>query len=147
MPKLTKKQKNFADKLIKDPKLSATKAVLATYGSADKPVTYPSARAIASQNLAKPSVIQYLELHLEKAQESVIQVLKTSTELRTNSRHAEIALKAADMILDRTLGKPTTRQESTVTGDIHITFGSMKPINHDSIAEGQLVITPPPAEA
>lgn len=102
--KLTRKQKAFANHLINNPKDSATKAVEATY----KINGNESARAIASQNLAKPSIQLYLDEHIDKAKNRVVQLIDSDKE--------EIALRASDSVLDRALGKAVQRSEVQVSG-------------------------------
>lgn len=103
--KLTRKQKAFADELVANPKQSATKAVLKTYNV--KPIG-SSARTIAAQNLAKPSIQLYLDKHVQKAKNRVVELIDSDKE--------DIALRASDSILDRTLGKATQRTEVQTTG-------------------------------
>lgn len=102
--KLTRKQKAFADTLINNPKLSATKAALKTYNTTDR----TTASVIATENLAKPSIQIYLDKHIEKAKSKVVQLIDSDKE--------EIALRAADSVLDRALGKATQRTEVTTQG-------------------------------
>jgi phage terminase small subunit len=106
--KLTRKQKAFADHLIAHPKDSATKAVRATYN----PTTYDTERALASQNLSNPQIQIYLEKHVDKAKDKVIQLIDSDKE--------EIALRASDSILNRALGMPTQRTENT---SVSLNFG------------------------
>ena len=54
---LTRKQKAFADKLLEDPKISATQAVKETYNVS----TNHSAEVIANENLSKPEIMRYLQ--------------------------------------------------------------------------------------
>lgn len=105
--KLTRKQKAFADELLANPKLSATQAALRTYGKPDKPTTFKTASVIAAENLDKPSVRLYLNQHIEKAKNRVIELIDSEKE--------DIALRASDSVLDRALGKPTQRVENTST--------------------------------
>lgn len=102
--KLTRKQKAFANHLINNPKHSATTAAQNTYN----PTTYESARAIASQNLTNPSIQLYLDEHIDKAKLKVVELI--------DSNKDDIALRAADSVLDRALGKATQRTEVTTTG-------------------------------
>lgn len=106
--KLTRKQKAFADELIRNPKQSMVKAVLKTYGKPDKPVTYGSARQISVENLQKPSIQIYLDQHVQKAKNKIVELIDSEKE--------EVALRASDSILDRVLGKPTQKVETQSTG-------------------------------
>lgn len=106
-PQLTRKQKAFADTLINNPKLSATKAALLTYGKPHQPTTYETAQQIAHENLTKPNIQLYLDKHVDKAKNRVVELV--------DSKKEDIALRASDSILDRTLGKATQRTESINT--------------------------------
>lgn len=101
--KLTRKQKAFADKILDNPKLSATKAVQQTYN----PTTYNTARSIATENLAKPAIQLYLDEHVQKAKNRVITLVDSDKD--------DIALRASDSILDRVLGKATQKVETHST--------------------------------
>ena len=105
--KLTRKQKAFADTLLNNPKISATRAALQTYGKPDKPTTYATANDIARDNLQKPSVQIYMEEHVQKASNRVVQLIDSEKE--------EIALRASDSVLDRVLGKATQKIETHST--------------------------------
>src|ERR1019366_7530896 len=120
---LTTKQKAFADKLIAEPKKSATAVALEVYGKPDRPTTHNTAAQIATANMRNSTILMYLNKHQSLAEETIIDVLQTSGSKRDNSRHAEIALKAADMVLDRTIGKPTTNNNTHLVGAIQITLG------------------------
>ena len=100
-PYLTRKQKAFADTLLNNPKMSATKAALATYGT-DKDYV---AKNIASENLTKPNIQLYLDEHINKAKNRIVTLIDSEKE--------EIALRASDSVLDRSLGKATQRTENT----------------------------------
>ena len=101
--KLTRKQKDFADTLLNNPKMSGTQAALRTYGKPDKPTTVATAQQIAMENLRKPSVQLYLDKHIDKAKNRVVELIDSDKE--------EIALRAADSVLDRALGKATQKVE------------------------------------
>lgn len=107
--KLTRKQKAFADKLIEHPKMSATQALRETYDIKQEGST---ARTMAAQNLAKPSIQVYLEQHVDKAKLRVITLVDSEKE--------EIALRASEAVLDRALGKATQRTESV---SVSLNFG------------------------
>ena len=105
--KLTRKQKAFADVLLGNPKISATKAALQTYGKPDRPTTYDTASQIAAENLQKPSIQIYMEEHVDKARNKIVTLV--------NSERDEIALNASKDILDRVHGKATQRVETSST--------------------------------
>lgn len=96
---LTRKQKAFADQLIANPKMSATKAALETYNTEKDYV----AKNIASENLTKPNIQLYMDEHIQKAKNRVVDLVDSEKE--------DIALRASDSILDRALGKATQRIE------------------------------------
>lgn len=106
-PKLTPKQKAFADTLLNNPKLSPTKAALETYGQEDKPPTYGTAALIAHNNLNNSAVQLYMDQHIDKAKNRIVQLVDSEKE--------EIALRASDSILDRALGKATQKVETHST--------------------------------
>jgi hypothetical protein len=147
--KLTKKQQIFADAMIADPKLSATQAALKTYGKPDSPVNYNTARSIASENLAKPAIMEYLGTHSRKAEQRVIEAMdatkptyrfntdsKTWELVGTEDDHA-IRLKAADSLLDRVHGKATQKTEVTTTV---LQIGiDLSMLANDDAEEGELV--------
>jgi phage terminase small subunit len=112
-PKLTRKQKVFADELINNPKQSATSAALKAYDT-----TPPVAAVIASENLRKPNILLYLDKHIDKAQETIVEVMTDK------NNKADTRLRAADSLLDRTLGKATLTDTSTNIGSITINFGT-----------------------
>lgn len=136
---LTRKQQVFADFLIKNPKASATQAAKQAYGKVDKPVTELSARNIASENLTKPNILLELAKHSGTAEMTVIEVMGYSKKYgkdehfskEQGAAYANVALHAANSLLDRLHGKATTTIESTtkvVTLNIDLT-GSVTDTN------------------
>jgi phage terminase small subunit len=107
---LTRKQKAFADKLIANPKMSATESAHQTYNG-----TRQSAEVIASENLRKPPIIKYLNEHVDKAEMVILDVMSNSSQMKDEPAHAKIALDASNSVLDRVLGKATQRVESAQT--------------------------------
>lgn len=99
--KVKQKTKAFIDKLASDPKISATKAYLETHETTNP----ASARASASKLLATPNVRLYMEEHVYKARNRIVDLIDSEKE--------EIALRASDSVLDRQLGKPTQRLETS----------------------------------
>lgn len=108
MKKLTRKQKAFADELLKDQKISATQAALRTYGKPDKPTTYGTANEIARENLQKPAILEYLRKHQLHAENTIINVMEYSSDRLDDKGYARLALDTANSVLDRTIGKATT---------------------------------------
>lgn len=102
--KLTRKQKAFADELINNPKMSATQAIKNTYNV----TTDTSASVTAHENLRKPSIQLYLDKHIDKAKNRVVELIDSNRE--------DIALRASDSVLDRALGKAVQRSEVQTTG-------------------------------
>lgn len=101
---LTRKQKAFAQHLLNNPKDSATEAAAQAY----KITNRKSAEVIASENLGRPSIQLYLNEHIDKAKNRVVELVDSDKE--------DIALRASDSILDRALGKATQRIEQHTTG-------------------------------
>lgn len=95
------KTKAFIDKIASNPKISATKAYLETHETTNA----ASARASASKLLATPSVRLYMDEHVYKARNRIVDLIDSDKE--------EIALRAADSVLDRQLGRPTQRVETS----------------------------------
>jgi phage terminase small subunit len=109
--KLTRKQKAFADKIIADTKISATEAAAQSYNVTNR----PAAAAIASENLRKPQIQAYLDIHAQKASSAVMELMDTSLEHRDDASHASVALRAAQDVLDRTYGKAVQQVETKST--------------------------------
>lgn len=100
--KLTRKQKDFADYLISNPKEPATNAVMQAYAVKSREV----AKSMASENLAKPNIVLYLDEHVDKAKRKIVDLVGSDKE--------DIALRASTDILDRTHGKATQQVEHKV---------------------------------
>lgn len=115
LPKLTRKQKAFADELIKTPKQSATQAVLKTYDTTKDYV----AKNIASENLTKPNIQAYLAKYDELAQITVVDIMQNSRKLKDEPAHARVALDGAKDILNRLHGLPVSRGV-TVTATVSL---------------------------
>jgi len=94
------KTKAFLDTIVSNPKLSATKAYLSTHETTN----VASARASASKLLATPNAQLYLQEHVDKARNRIVELIDSDKE--------EIALRASDSVLDRQLGRPTQRIEA-----------------------------------
>jgi hypothetical protein len=110
--KLTRKQKAFADILLENPKLSATKAALRSYNTTDR----TTASVIATENLAKPSIMKYLNDHASDAENTLLEVMNYSKDSgRENPSYAAVAVSAAKDVLDRVHGKATQKIESHST--------------------------------
>lgn len=108
LPKLTRKQQVFVDELIANPKQSATKAALKAYSTKADTV----ASAVASENLRKPSIMQWLADHAAKAEMAVTEIMTYSLEQgRESPAYAGVGLAAAKDVLDRVHGKATQKVE------------------------------------
>lgn len=103
------KTKNFIETLLANPKTSATQAYIDTHHTNNR----ASARASASKLLATPNAQLYLQEHITKARDTVIELMDSNKE--------EIALRASESVLDRQLGKPTQQHiVSNKSVEIHI---------------------------
>ena len=105
MKDLHPKTKDFANLLIRNPKMSQTEAYLATHATTKRLTATTNAR----QLLAKPSVQIYLKKHEDRAKRVILEVMDNSAKRKNNPQHATIAHKAAESILDRNLGKPVIK--------------------------------------
>lgn len=98
---ITPKQKKFADKYIETG--NGSLAVKETYDVS----TDESARAIASQNLTKPNVQEYLQSKAEIAASEVFRIVQ-------HGESDDVRLKASKDILDRAGFKAIDRSISMV---------------------------------
>lgn len=113
---LTRKQRAFVAELVKNPKQSATQALAKTYNVKNNNV----ARQMASENLAKPSILAELAKYDNTAQNILIEVLhhsrdKMITDEKQGVNWAVNARQTADSLLDRIHGKATQKTEQQVT--------------------------------
>lgn len=111
-PRLTRKQKLYADYLLNNPKASHTEAVKHAY----RDTTQSTRGVIASENIKKPNIQMYLENHGYNAVADIIQIAKYSKEYgnrgdRDGASYASVALAANRDIADRAFGKATQRTE------------------------------------
>lgn len=126
-PKLTRKQRAFVDFIKANPKKSATEAAMQSYDAKNRRV----AENIATENMRKPAIQAILREADAQAQESIISIMNTSTELRKDSRHAEVALKAAQDIQNRLHGMPKQQldiQSQVLNITLDLTGGSSGPV-------------------
>lgn len=108
--RLTRKQQAFVDYLINNPKASGTRAVLETYGSDDKQISYSTAKSIANENLNKPYIMRTLSEHSQKAQQVLTEQLELANQRSKEDKPRAVdwsvqARQVADSILDRVHGK------------------------------------------
>lgn len=104
LPKLTRKQEVFVNALLGDTKVSGAEAARRAYNV----TTDNAARAIASENLTKPNVMQHLQANSERAEQVIVSLLAADKD--------EVKLAASRDILDRVHGKATQKIEQTTTG-------------------------------
>lgn len=111
---LTRKQKAFVQYMINNPKDSATKAVKATYGTTDKPVTELSARNIAHTNLTKDNIRTELAKYSGMVEDSIITTInryKDSDQLE----EVKEAMQNARWVHDKVHGKAVQQIQSNST--------------------------------
>lgn len=96
MEKLTKKEKGFADDYLESG--NGTKAVLQNYDTDSE----NSAASIATQNLRKVKIQEYLESKSERASIRIV-------ELSEQAENLPVALGATKDILDRSGFKPVEK--------------------------------------
>ena len=104
LPKLTRKQANFVNELINNPKQSATQAVMKTYDTNKAYV----AKNIASVNLTKPNILQHLQANTERAEQKIVSLIDSDKE--------EIALRASQDVINRVHGTPVSTVINQSTG-------------------------------
>lgn len=113
--RLTGKQRQFVQAIVKNPSQPAYKAVQeAGYNAKDMNV----ASSIAVENLQKPAILAELAKYDETAQNTVIEVMNYSKELgksgtTAGASYASTAVQSANSLLDRIHGKSTQRTEVT----------------------------------
>ena len=98
--KLRPKTKAFVDELIKDPKQSHAQAYLKTHQT----INPNTAKVEASKLLTKPNVQIYLNKHIDKARNRIVQLI--------DSERENISLQASESVLDRALGKPVQQTQN-----------------------------------
>lgn len=101
---LKENSKRTLDIIAQQKKRNATQAYIETHEGVSKAV----ARVQSSKLLAKPEAQIYLQQHVDKARNTVVDLL--------NSEKDDIRLRASTDILDRNLGKATQKIEQTTTG-------------------------------
>jgi hypothetical protein len=100
--KLTRKQKAFVKELVDNPKRSATEAVSRVYDVGNR----DTARSMAAENLAKPSIIMALGEHAQMFESAIVGVVN-DWGASESTRKREIALDAAKFGHDKIFGKAT----------------------------------------
>lgn len=101
---LKENSKRTLDIIAQQKKRNATEAYIATHEGVSRKV----AQVKSAQLLAKPEAQIYLQEHVDRARNTVVDLL--------NSEKDDIRLRASTDILDRNLGKATQKIEQTTTG-------------------------------
>lgn len=117
--------KRILDIIASQPGINQTEAYKQVHPTASD----NTARNNASQLMKKPEAQIYLQKHIEKAKNTIVELL--------DSEKDEIRLKSADSILDRSLGKATQRvqvQSEQVSININMT-ASQEPTGVDNVAQ------------
>lgn len=109
--RLTRKQKKFADYLLKNPKSTPKEAAVEAYNQ----TTDHTYEVIASENMSKPEILSYLNEHDLEAQNTVISVMMNARKKKKHPQFQKLALDSANTILDRVHGKATQRLEANST--------------------------------
>lgn len=110
----------MADILLKDPSKSQTQAYIETHETKSR----ENAKTQASKLLSKPTVRIYMKRHEQLAKNKIVSLLQAKD---------EIALKAAQDILDRNLGKSIQRQQTTNT-NLNLNIDASKELSEDFTA-------------
>jgi hypothetical protein len=98
--KLHPKVKAFADELINNPKINHTEAYIKTHKTNNR----NAAKVNASKTLTNPNVQIYLNKHIDKARNRIVQLIDSDKE--------NISLQASESVLDRALGKPVQQTQN-----------------------------------
>lgn len=124
---LKENSKRILDIIASDPSKNQTQAYKAIHPNASD----NTARNNASQLLKKPEAQIYLQKHIEKASNKIVELV--------NNDKPDIALRASQDILDRTQGKATIKTESTNYTDINITLGKSPSVTDVDAIEGDFI--------
>lgn len=131
--KLTRKQRAFADSLLANPKDTGAKAVLNSYDVTSKEV----AKVIAHQNLQKPNIQAYLELHANKALQDNLEIAEYAKQYgkeggKEGASYSSVASSINKDILDRTYGRARQQVEMTSTSlNLTIDLTSSLSVNNE----------------
>lgn len=104
MSRLKPKSIATLDEIIANPKQSNTDAYIKTHPTVNR----NSARATVAELLAKPSAQIYLQKHVSLAKEKIVSLTRDGKD--------EVAIRAAQDILDREYGKAKQSVEMHTTG-------------------------------
>lgn len=106
---LTRKQKKYADLVLAGK--SQTQAAIEAYDISKPQSSTP--RTIGAENMAKPSIIEYIQSMAKGAASRV-------EELSKKAKNEAVKLNANRDILDRALGKAVEYQRVQMQGEVHI---------------------------
>lgn len=112
LPKLTRKQQAFVNELKNNPKQSATRAVLKTYGKPDKELTYNTAHSIAVENLQKPAIVSHLDAYKDIVENTLTNTI-IEYQNSDNIKQRTLAVDTSKYVHDKLFGKATQRTETT----------------------------------
>lgn len=136
-PRLTAKQKIYADYLLNNPKATLTEATLQAYDVKDGNMS--TAGMIGSDNLKKPSIQLYLDNHGYKAMTDMVQIAGYARDYgkqggKDGASYAQVAVQANKDIMDRAYGKATTRIEvSSKSVSVNIDLTGTLPVDESTI--------------
>jgi hypothetical protein len=105
--RLTKKQKLFIQHIIDNPKAPLADSAEYAYNLKNR----ANARALASENLAKPYIRSILDSKLEKIEQTMLDVVEDWGH-HEKPRQREIALQNAQYIHDKIAGKAVQKIET-----------------------------------
>lgn len=128
---LTRKQAAFVKHIVDNPKSSYTDAARIAYNlKSGDDKTNSTARTIAAQNLAKPSIVSALSNHVELIEAATIKTVQDWKD-EESPRKREIAMQNAQWIHDKVFGRSKQQVEMTSTSvsiNIDLT-GQAEPTN------------------
>lgn len=107
LPRLKPRTKAFADLLLSDPTMDQSEAWVRTHKTNNK----HAARNPASKFKNSPNVQLYMKYHIDLAKRTAVQVMQTASKYETKDWQ-RLAADQAERIMDRELGKATSRVES-----------------------------------
>jgi phage terminase small subunit len=129
---LTPKQRKFAKAYLKSG--NASQAVRESYDVTSE----LAARNIGSENLTKPNIKHYLELHNNDAENTTVELMEwgkkeaITSDSKDRAALAGIALQAAKDIQDRVKGKAVQRTEvSSKSVNININLAGTEQVTPD----------------
>lgn len=107
---LTYKQKAFVKHIIDNPKASATEAAAQTYNL----ISRDTARSVAAENLAKPSIVSALAAHNELIENTLLNTVNDYKE-DTRLGFRTLAVDTAKYVHDKINGKAVQQIQTTNT--------------------------------